>query len=63
MADQRDIAAAEQAVTWMGKSLPQLWKSLYDNMIEEGFTEPQAFTLLLTYVGTAYRPPAGGSSG
>jgi hypothetical protein len=46
-------AAMDQARTFVVDHFPRLWRGLYTGLISEGFSEQQAFTILLTYVSTS----------
>lgn len=39
---QRQI---DESQTFLSDNLPRLWKSLYDGLIREGFSDTQAFSL------------------
>lgn len=45
-----ETANADQGMTYLGESLPPLWRKLYENCIAEGFTELQAMQLVRTYI-------------
>jgi hypothetical protein len=49
----KDLAKLDQLRTFMVDHQPKLWRGLYNGLIAEGFSEPQAFTILLTYVSTS----------
>lgn len=48
----KDVADLEQNQALVADLLPPFWWRLYNNSIESGFTEDQAFCLLQTYIQT-----------
>jgi hypothetical protein len=47
------IRKLDEARTFVIDHQPKLWRGIYNGLIAEGFSEPQAFTILLTYVSTS----------
>lgn len=50
-------AAIDQSTAVFNDYMPTMWRQLYLRLVEEGFTEPQAFELLKTYVTASCQLP------
>lgn len=48
--DPKDVAKFDQSTEFITKSFPALWRGLYLNLVESGFSETQAMDLLKTYI-------------
>lgn len=46
----KQISELEQSAAFIAETLPPLWKRMFDNLKQNGFSEAQAFQLTLTYV-------------
>ena len=50
MLDAKLRAALDQGMMEMIEMWPPMWKAFYEKCKEEGFTEPQAFDLVKTFI-------------
>ena len=46
----KELAAMDQSLKLIVETFPPMWRQLYTNLINEGFTEQQAFELLKTFI-------------
>ncbi len=48
--DSKEIADFDQAASVMADSYPPIWKRMWDNLLELGFTKTEALKLLQAHV-------------
>lgn len=51
--DNKNLARFDQAMAMLADNLPPLWRRMYERMLEVGFAEDQAMSLLRAYVFAA----------
>jgi hypothetical protein len=51
MFNPKQQSDVDQAAAEIGDNLPKFWFRIYRGCVEAGFTQEQAFRLLLTFVG------------
>lgn len=52
MLDPKKIAEIDQAAAMLVETLPTMLHGLYKGCLEQGFTEPQAMSIVLKYLGS-----------
>lgn len=55
MLDPKKQAEFEQSFALLAEGLPPMCKGIFDGLLKEKFTEPQAMKILCTYIKTAFR--------
>ena len=46
----KEVSEADAAMAMVADTYPAMWHRMYTNLVKEGFTEPQAMAVLLTFV-------------
>lgn len=50
MLDPKQQSEVDQSAAYLGEAFPPLWRRLYENCIERGFSESESLKLVQTYI-------------